>query len=88
MRRACAHRRSFAIDQVSSLLAVPIDYRPIPLSNEGQQSLFLPEDGALARVRSLGTRIYLVAVTELFWGKPGKYKIKSTAIAVINTLLY
>jgi hypothetical protein len=35
MERACALARSFAIDQVSRLLALPMDYRRIALSKEG-----------------------------------------------------
>ena len=35
MRRAYAPGRSFAIDQVSRLLALPMDYPRITLSKEG-----------------------------------------------------
>jgi hypothetical protein len=35
MRRACAPGRSFAIDQVSRLLALRMEYRRIALSKEG-----------------------------------------------------
>jgi hypothetical protein len=35
MERACTPARSFAIDQVRRLLALPRDYRRIALSKEG-----------------------------------------------------
>ncbi len=36
MRRACAPGRSFAIDQVSRLLALSMDYRRIALSKQAE----------------------------------------------------